>query len=158
MPERSDTAKAQLKVRVREPLRARLETEARKNEYSLNTEIVRRLEASVRDQDLGAVLFRDQQMYGLMDTLARLVRAIELHEGHRWDEDLTTYERAVETIYRVLKNAPHVIAKGEYPGGVRDIADAGALIAIEQMIAKEAERRGGDTDGPEQRAEESNHA
>jgi hypothetical protein len=158
MAERGDTAKVQLKVRLREPLRARLEAEAKKHDYSLNTEIVRRLEASVRDQDLGAVLFRDEQMFGIMDALARLIRAIELDTGHRWDEDRATYERAVETIYRFLKSAPHVIAKGEYPGGVRDIADYGALAAVELMIAKETERRGEDPEAPDQQTEEPNHA
>ncbi len=150
MADRSDTTRAQIKLRLREPLRARLETEAKKNGYSLNTEIVRRLEVSVRDQDLGAVLFRDQAMFGTMDTLARLIRAVEIHTGHRWNEDLKTYETAVEIIYKLLKNGPRILATGDYPGGIRDFADYGALAAIERMIRVDRERR-------EETAEDSDH-
>jgi hypothetical protein len=39
--------KAQIKLRLKEPLRAQLADEARRNEVSLNTEIVQRLKASL---------------------------------------------------------------------------------------------------------------
>jgi hypothetical protein len=143
MPERDDTAKAQLKVRLREPLRARLEAEAIRNGYSLNTEIVRRLEGSIRDDDLGAVLFGDREMFSLFDMLARLIRGIEIETGTRWTEG-ATYLRAVETIYRLLKHVPQLIATGEYPGGVRDIADIHALAVVEGISRKDAERRAED--------------
>jgi hypothetical protein len=139
-PERESTAKAQLKLRLREPLRARLEAEAKSMGYSLNTEIVRRLEASIRDEDIGAIIFGDAQMFGLMDFLARIIRAIEIDTDKAWTKDGETYLRAVETIYRLLK-MPQVMASGEYPGGVRDIADLWALAAVELAFAKDAERR-----------------
>jgi hypothetical protein len=143
MPERESTAKAQLKLRLREPLRARLEAEAKRNGYSLNTEIVRRLEASIRDEDIGAIMFGDAQMFGLMDFLARIIRAIEIDAGKPWTEDGETYLRTVETIYRILK-MPQVMASGKYPHGVRDIADFWALAAVESVFAKDAERRADD--------------
>jgi hypothetical protein len=144
MVERAENAKAQLKVRLREPLRARLEAEARNNGYSLNTEIVRRLEESIREEDFGARVFGDDEMFATMDTLARLIRAVELRTGKPWTADRETYELAVETIYRVLKNGPRLLATGEYPGGVRDIADVGALALIERLLKTDAERRAGD--------------
>jgi hypothetical protein len=55
MPARKPTAIVQLKVRMREDLRRRLEREAERREDSLNNEIVRRLESSFKrdaDQDL----------------------------------------------------------------------------------------------------------
>lgn len=121
-------------MRLREPLRARLEAEAKRNGYSLNTEIVRRLEESIREEDPGARVFGSDEMFATMDTLARLIRAIELDTGKHWDADRETYERAVETIYRLLKNIPRLLATGEYPGGVRDIADVGALALAERLF------------------------
>jgi hypothetical protein len=144
MPERDAAAKAQLKVRLREPLRARLEAEAKRNGYSLNTEIVRRLEGSIRDDDLGAIIFGDPQIFGLMDTIARMIRAIEINDGKPWTENPATYLYGVEMIYRLLKNAPAVIAKGEYPGGFRDIADLGALESLKMILTKDAKRRAED--------------
>jgi hypothetical protein len=144
MAERNDTAKAQLKVRLREPLRARLEADAKRAGWSLNTEIVRRLEGSIRDENLGAIIFGDEQMFAVMDTLARIMRAIELRAGKRLTDDADTYNLAVETIYRFLKNAPLMIATGTYSAEIRDIADLGALAAIERMIRKDVERRADD--------------
>jgi hypothetical protein len=141
MAKRPDTATAQLKVRLREPLRARLEAEADRNGYSLNTEIVRRLEASIRDEDIGAVLFGDRDLYHCMDALARLVRAVEMHEGKLWLEDRATYNRAVDTIHAFLKGGPAFVVTGEWPGGIRGIADAGALMAVEQLFVSEAGRQ-----------------
>jgi hypothetical protein len=54
MPPRKPTAIVQLKVRLREDLRRRLEREADRRDDSINNEIVRRLEGSFqRDADLG---------------------------------------------------------------------------------------------------------
>jgi hypothetical protein len=141
MPKREATDRVTLTLRLKEPLRAKLEALARSYDLSLNAEIVRRLEGSIRDDDLGTVLFRDAQTYALMDWQARLIRAIELKNKKRWDEDPATYFEAVDTIYRVLKNAPHLGTKGEYPGGLRDLADLNALTVIEFLIAADAQRR-----------------
>jgi|Tabmets5t2r1_1033131.scaffolds.fasta_scaffold98295_2 hypothetical protein len=59
MPARKPTAIVQLKVRMREDLRRRLEREAERREDSLNNEIVRRLESSFKrdaDQDLASAV------------------------------------------------------------------------------------------------------
>jgi hypothetical protein len=57
MPVRKPTAIVQLKVRLREDLRRRLEREAERREDSINNEVVRRLEDSFKrgaDQDLAS--------------------------------------------------------------------------------------------------------
>ncbi|MBV8574318.1 MAG: hypothetical protein JOZ58_04670 [Acetobacteraceae bacterium] len=102
---------------------------------------MRRLEGSIREDDLGAVIFRDAQTFGLMDWQARLIRAIERKNKQRWDEDHATYFEAIDTIHRVLKNAPHLVTTGQYPGGLQDLTDLTALVAIEILIAADSERR-----------------
>jgi hypothetical protein len=72
MAARKPTAIVQLKVRLREDLRRRLEREAERREDSLNNEIVRRLESSFkRDADQG---------------LASEVRALRAENATLWNE------------------------------------------------------------------------
>jgi hypothetical protein len=52
MAKRKQSATVDLKVRMKEPLRAALEAEARKKGHSLNAEAVHRLERSLQDQDI----------------------------------------------------------------------------------------------------------
>jgi hypothetical protein len=141
MPKREATDRVTLTLRLKEPLRAKLEALARSNDLSLNAEIVRRLEGSIRDDELGAVIFRDVQTYALMDWQARLIRAIERKNEKRWDEDRATYFEAIDTIHRVLKNAPRFVTTGEYPGRLQDLTDISALTVIEALIAADSERR-----------------
>jgi len=51
---RTDTA--QLKLRLPETLRRQIEREARKNDHSLNTEMVRRLEQSFARQEIESLI------------------------------------------------------------------------------------------------------
>jgi hypothetical protein len=55
MARRKQTATVDLKVRMKEPLRAALETEARKKGHSLNAEAVRRLEKSFHSENQGLI-------------------------------------------------------------------------------------------------------
>ena len=48
---RDAAAKAQIKLRLKEPLRARLAAEAKRNEVSLNTEIIQRLQTSLNEEE-----------------------------------------------------------------------------------------------------------
>jgi hypothetical protein len=52
MLKRKKTDTVQFKLRIREALRSRLESEAKKHEISINAEMVRRLEASFFGPDL----------------------------------------------------------------------------------------------------------
>lgn len=140
MVERKSTAKAQLKVRLREPLRAQLEVAARNAGWSLNTEIVRRLEASVRDDDLGAIIFGDAVMYAMMDCLARAIRGVEKYMGKTWTEDAETYQLAVELACAVLKS-PQSLASGGWPHEIRSLADYGAFAIYANALKTDADRR-----------------
>jgi hypothetical protein len=74
-PKRKKTDTVALQVRLREYLRARLAAEARRNEVSLNAEIVRRLEASL-EKDEQNVMARQIQIIGdRVGALADLITA-----------------------------------------------------------------------------------
>ena len=79
MAERADTAKAQIKLRLREPLRAELEAEAKRRGFSLNMEIARRLENSLVEEKRGNIVFGDEEMFILMNTFASVLRAFEIN-------------------------------------------------------------------------------
>ena len=101
MAERPDSATAQLKLRVRETVRHRLESAARTNGWPLNKEIERRLSASfeVEDQAGGA------QTAALLRLIAADISAIEAETGHRWSEDYATWQAVRETLKELIPSA-----------------------------------------------------
>ena len=128
MAARADTVKAQIKLRLREPLRARLETEAKQNGYSLNTEIVRRLEQSIRDEELGDVIFGDRDVFNSAYIIAGLIRAFEVHTGKKLREDLSIFGMALEAAKRFgsLAGISHPLVTGRAVGDPGDIFDFAA--------------------------------
>jgi len=56
MAKRPDTAIVALTLRIREPLRRRLENAAKQRGVSLNSELAERLESSFRKEDFGKAL------------------------------------------------------------------------------------------------------
>ena len=87
----SDTV--QLKLRFSEALRRRLEREARRQEHSLNGEIINRLEQSFRKSEdadlLGSTL---RTLFGgatgdLLRAIATAIWLIEKRTGKKWHED-----------------------------------------------------------------------
>jgi uncharacterized protein YukE len=83
MPARKATAIVQLKVRMREELRRRLEREAAQHEDSINNEVVRRLKDSFKrdaDQGLAAEVQKLQRqntnLNELLDELTPQLRAV----------------------------------------------------------------------------------
>jgi hypothetical protein len=56
MAKRKPTDVAQMNLRLKETLRKKIETEAKKNGWSLNQELVRRLERSFIDQGVEALI------------------------------------------------------------------------------------------------------
>src|SRR5829696_6247546 len=93
--ERDPTAKAQLKLRVREPLRALLAERAKQNETSLNTEIAMRLQTSLRDEDMGEVVFGDRRTYVLISQVARIIRIFEIKRGKTIVQDTSLFSDAL---------------------------------------------------------------
>jgi hypothetical protein len=87
----------QLKLRFSEALRRRLEREAKKQERSLNAEIVTRLEQSFRKSE-EAELVSDtlQAAFGavtgdLLRSFATAIWLVEKHTGKKWNEDRITH-------------------------------------------------------------------
>ncbi len=105
---RSQDAVVQLKTRMREPLRARLEASAKERGVSLNTELVDRLEQS----------FTKENSFGgpQIANMARLMAAAFLRGGQRgaralghpkwkvdqWIFDIACYESAVAAVVDAL--------------------------------------------------------
>jgi hypothetical protein len=140
MAKRNETATAQLKVRLREPLRARIEAAAKRSGHSLNTEIVGRLERSITDDDYGLAIFGSEEIFTVVTALAQVIRAHEIDSGKKIREDFGIYFKAIETISRFLQVAPTMLASGEYPGGIRDVVDVNVSQMIQTLAAFNATR------------------
>jgi hypothetical protein len=127
MPKRDPGTRATLTLRLREDLRKKLEAEARNKEYSLNTEIVRRLENSLLDENIGSIVFHDKDVFTLANLFATLIRAYQIKYKKTWSEDPEICRAASDTLCALLNKAPELFRTGEWPGGLRTLADQGAL-------------------------------
>ena len=111
MAPRDRTAVVQLKTRLREPLRARLEAGAKRRGVTLNTEIVDRLEQSFAKEDA----FDGPEMLNM----ARLMAAAFIRGGQQgaharqhpewtpseWVHDKICYQTAVRAVMKALAAA-----------------------------------------------------
>jgi hypothetical protein len=113
---RKKTDVVQLKLRFSEALRRRLEREAKHQEWSLNREIISRLEESFRKSekaDLMASTFRaawGEATGDLLRTIATAIWLIEKSTGKKWNEDGDTaseVERAIASIIEMLAFPPN---------------------------------------------------
>jgi hypothetical protein len=87
---------AQFKLRMPEPLRAAIEESARRSGSSLNTEIVQRLDRSVRqDQAYG-----HPEMAGLAFTMAASFAVAT--QGEDWSSDPIAYAKGVAAVLDAL--------------------------------------------------------
>lgn len=138
---RGKADKAQIKLRLPEPLRARVENEAKEIGYSLNSEIIRRLDQSYKDEDLGTVLFGDGDIFHCAYIFAGIIQALERHTGERVREDSSIFEMAVEQLKDFAKVVPNggMMGIGRMLGGTRDIFDVAAVRALEQRGEKATE-------------------
>ncbi len=104
MNPRKESATVQLKVRLKEPLRARIEKAARKRKHPMNTEIVDRLEMSFsKDEKLQLThqlvmdgvyeQFGEKGTYCLMKYLVEALGYVENETGKSWLNDKETYEQ-----------------------------------------------------------------
>jgi hypothetical protein len=138
---RAKTEKAQVGLRLPEPLRARLEKEAKESGYSLNFEIVRRLEQSIKDDDLGDTLFGDRDIFHCAYIFAGIIHALERHKGDRVGMDPSIFEMAVDQLKNFAKIVPAagLMGIGRELGGTRTIFDIAAARALQQSDGKAAE-------------------
>jgi hypothetical protein len=143
MAERDETAKAQIKLRLREPLRAKLEEEAKKGGFSLNSEIVRRLENSLLGDQIGSNVFDNKDVFALANIFATLVRAYQIQREKRWQEDPEICKLAADTLYTFLNIAPE-LEPDAWPGAIRTVADQGALALIKQFLQMDKNVRADD--------------
>jgi hypothetical protein len=104
---------AQLKFRVSQSLRNRLEEAARTRGVSLNAEITDRLERSLYDERVYSMMFQGAGLFGIVKAIAVAMReagqmsGIHLHrtlEGSQnWPNDPTAYDQAMQAATGVLE-------------------------------------------------------
>jgi hypothetical protein len=105
---RKPSATVDTKIRMKEALRRRLETESRKHAVSLNAEMVRRLERSFEADERIEGAFGDPREYGLALLLSSAVRLAgeeamkqSGRPGH-WLSDPYGYATAIRAAVRVF--------------------------------------------------------
>lgn len=109
-PSRGRDYNVQLKLRFKESLRARLEGRADRNEASLNSEIVRRLEDSLL-LDEGHGNSRETAL--LLSAIGTTIQEIETHTGRGWHEDAVTHYAVRAAIQQMLDdNRPRTMPEG----------------------------------------------
>jgi hypothetical protein len=106
---RKPTDTVTLSLRIREELRRQLEREAKRQERSLNAEIIHRLEQSFRKSD-DAELTADalRAAFGgrtgdFFRAVATAMWLIEKRTGKKWHEDKTSSRGVEETILFILR-------------------------------------------------------
>ncbi len=113
---RPKSATIDLKVRMKEPLRARIEKAAKDRGVSLNAEIVDRVEKSF----LKADALGNPELVGLFQMMAGAVAIIEARYGNSWSTDWDT-SVAVQAAWTKLMEA---VAAKPPPVLVRLLDDA----------------------------------
>ena len=81
MAKRKSTAIVQLKLRLRENLRAQLEASAKKGGHSLNQDIVNRLAASFAMEEIMGLSDKVDQVNRALDDMRAKLQAVVIH-GH----------------------------------------------------------------------------
>jgi hypothetical protein len=97
----TDTVK--LQVRLSERLRRRLGRAAARNEWSMNAEIIERLEQSFEQVDKIAEIFGGRDKFALFQMLAGAIGMVEAKAGSRWTDP------------------DNVKARGEYAQAICDV-------------------------------------
>ena len=108
---RKPSATVQLKARMKEPLRARLEEDAKSRGISLNAALVDRLELSVHEDEARYREFGSRATYNFMKILAMAATIAEEETGKPWlgeGFDYQTRRMAVAAMYAMM---------GAYGGG-----------------------------------------
>jgi hypothetical protein len=110
MARRATSDTIQLKVRMKEPLRAQLEVAAKSHGVSLNTEIVDRLERSERQIE---DVFGGREVYGIMRVIAAAIHetghtagfytTASLDGARGWLRNPWAYDQATQAAMRVFE-------------------------------------------------------
>jgi len=118
--EREPTDIVQLKLRIREDLRQRLEDAAKASKISLNAAIIERIEKTFAFDTFMMPMGR-QDLFWICSIFVGIIRTIEDKTGKRWTEDLATSVEARNTMVQFLTKSPSA------PSGLGDMV-ARALI------------------------------
>jgi hypothetical protein len=135
MDERSESDTVQLKVRMKEPLRAALEEAARQRGVSLNSEVVRRLERSFEQEQRLEDVFGGIDVYRLMRVIAAIMDSagstallykpppgfVDAREA-RWPADPYAYDQA-------LQAGVHALEALRPPGDPNAPSGIGSMVA-----------------------------
>jgi len=98
MVDREDTATAQLKIRLRETMRAELEASAKANNHTLNKEVVDRLQRSLAQERTQG----GRSAAVLQVAIGTAIRIAEDITGADWRYDYPTYQAARGLIIEAL--------------------------------------------------------
>ena len=110
---RPRSATVNLKVRMKEPVRARLEKAAKADGISLNAEAVRLIEEGFRSKEdetsiaaraaVGVYAsFGGLEGFTVMRLLASAISAIEMNANTKWTDDPETFDRAKQACNTIL--------------------------------------------------------
>jgi hypothetical protein len=109
MNDRPESATAQLKIRVREDMRQKLEDAARMHRWPLNKEISSRLARTLReDEELGG-----GRTSAILRSFASVIELAEGTTGKNWIEDYQTWQatkRAINHVINIWEPEPPNIA------------------------------------------------
>ena len=107
---RKETATVDLKLRLKEPLRAQIEAAASARGVSLNAEMVSRLYRSFESEE---DVFGGRHIYAFMKLLASAVSFIESQRDRKWHEDAATYREVAATLPKLLASFEPKAKKGD---------------------------------------------
>ncbi len=104
MAERSRSDTIQLKARMKEPLRAKLEAAAEAKGKSLNAEMVHRLERSFLNDDAGDREFGGRELRALFRMMGAAAQIIEERTGRACSADYETAKAARSAWAKIASN------------------------------------------------------
>lgn len=116
MVKRSKAATIQLKVRMKEPMRAKIERAAEYRGISMSAEIVSRLEDTFENRD---VSFGGSDRYQLMRLFAISMGVVEQKTGKSWLEDTETRDQ-VKIAFSLLLNMFGPQSEPNFQEGIDD--------------------------------------
>lgn len=100
--QRKQSATVQLKTRMKEPLRARLEEAAKDRGVSLNSELVDRLERSFERENNIIQSIGGLEYFALLAMLGNAVKLVEEQTGRKWQQDFETREQVKQAIATIF--------------------------------------------------------
>ena len=136
MAERARSDTIQLKARMKEPLRAKLEEAAEAKGLSLNAEMVHRLEQSFAEEREFYAPFGKPETFLVARLLANAIHTIEAATGKNWMDDPEAHRQTQEACKKILDAFSPPAGKG--PIGINLISEGtvGTDAAIKAVISE----------------------